>query len=155
MKRLNKKAVLFAITVLFFAAFTGAAQGPKAYKERLSLPDTLHNSRVVVIEKGEAAEVVSALEARRKPSEVNGYRVRIFFDNSQTARSGAAATRERFKEAFPDTPVYMNYENPYFKITVGNCLTSEEAVTLWGRVKEIFPKAFVIYEKIDVAAFAE
>ena len=36
----------------------------------------------------------------------------------------------------------MFYENPYFRVTVGNCLTLEEAIILKGRVSGTFPKAF-------------
>jgi hypothetical protein len=45
----------------------------------------------------------------------------------------------------------MVYENPYFKVTVGNCLTEEEAIILKGRILSTFPKAFVKNEEFSIA----
>ena len=45
----------------------------------------------------------------------------------------------------------MVYENPYFKVTAGDCLTSEEAIILKGRVQGVFPKAYVKNEELTAA----
>lgn len=36
--------------------------------------------------------------------------------------------------------VYPVYENPYFKVAVGNCLTAEEAIILKGKIAIDFPQ---------------
>ncbi len=84
---------------------------------------------------------------------VKGYRVRIYFGNSQTSRSEAYAAQSRFKSMFPDISSQVNYTAPYFKVTVGNFLTREEAVMLWGKVLETFPTAFVVSYKMPIGAF--
>ena len=43
----------------------------------------------------------------------------------------------------------MGYDIPYFKVSVGNCLTPEEAIILKERVSATFPKAFVKREELD------
>ena len=43
------------------------------------------------------------------------------------------------------------YENPYFKVAVGNCLTAEEAIILKGKIASTFPKAFVKSEEFSMA----
>ena len=50
--------------------------------------------------------------------------------------------RQIFEEHYPGVPLYMEYENPYFRVTVGNCLSIEETIILKGQVAEFFPKAF-------------
>ena len=80
-----------------------------------------------------------------------GYRVCIFFDNGQDARAGAIAAKKLFEENYPGIKVYMVYENPYFKVAVGDCLTTEEAIILKGRVSSAFPKAFVKNETLSIA----
>ena len=40
----------------------------------------------------------------------------------------------KFKEIYPSIPVYMDYDDPYFKVTAGNCITYEEAVILCGKI---------------------
>lgn len=85
---------------------------------------------------------------------VKGYRVRIYFGNSQNSRSEAYAAQERFREAFPNISSNVDYTAPYFKVTVGNFLTREEAVMLWGRLLGMFPNAFVVSFQMPVGAFA-
>ena len=79
---------------------------------------------------------------------LNGYRVRIFFDNKQTARTESEKTLKKFEQMFPDILAYRTYTNPYFKVTVGDCRTKSEAMVLLGRVKKDFPSAFVVKENI-------
>lgn len=92
---------------------------------------------------------------RRAAAAVAGYRVCIFSDNGPEAREGAFEAKKLFEETFPDVKVYMGYENPYFKVSVGNCLTAEEAIILKGRVSATFPKAFLKNEEIAVSDLVE
>ncbi len=79
---------------------------------------------------------------------LSGYRVRIFFDNKQTARNESEATLKKFKGLFPDVMAYRIYVNPYFKVTVGDFRTKSEAMALLTRIKGAFPGAFVVKENI-------
>jgi hypothetical protein len=79
----------------------------------------------------------------------SGYRVRIFFDNKQTARTESEKTLKRFKELFPEVAAYRIYANPYFKVTVGDFRTKSEAMALLTRIKGAFPSAFVVKESIE------
>ena len=85
---------------------------------------------------------------------VKGYRVRIYFGNNQYSRSEAYAAQERFRSSFPGISSNVDYTAPYFKVTVGNFLTREEAVMLWGRLLGTFPNAFVVSFQMPVGAFA-
>ena len=78
-----------------------------------------------------------------------GYRVRIFFDNRQTARNESENTLKRFKQLFPEVAAYRIYANPYFKVTVGDFRTKTEAMSLLTRIKGAFPSAFVVKESIE------
>lgn len=131
------------------------AQGIDSFKRNLQSPDSTLNTRVTVNEHGDAATAVRSTQAHPTGEKVRGYRVRIFFDNSQNARSLAQSAKTRFEEAFPNIPAYMVYENPNFKVTVGNCLTKEEAIILEAKVKPTFETAFLIVEDIPVSYFGE
>ncbi len=63
----------------------------------------------------------------------------------------AFAAIRTFEENFPDIPLYNGYESPYFRVSVGNCTTSEEAIILLERVRSHFPKAFVKQEQLSLA----
>lgn len=79
---------------------------------------------------------------------INGYRVRIFFDNRQSARVESEETLKSFEEKYRDIKAYRTYVNPYFKVTVGDCRTRSEAMALLVRIKGDFPTAFVVKESI-------
>lgn len=154
-----KSVCIFALFVL--AAMTGArsaaAQSLEAFKRQLAQPVATDipdmTASVTVTEYGDAAEIVAqAVHSGRQPS-LNAYRVCIFADNGEEARAGAAAAKTLFEETFPGTPVHMFYENPYFRVTVGNCLTLEEAIVLKGRVSGTFPKAFPKSERLSLGDF--
>lgn len=80
---------------------------------------------------------------------LNGYRVRIFFDNRQTARVASEETLKRFESLYHDVVAYRTYANPYFKVTVGDFRTKSEAMALLERIRYEFPSAFVVKENIS------
>lgn len=80
---------------------------------------------------------------------MSGYRVRIFFDNKQTARVESEETLKRFESMYHDVVAYRTYANPYFKVTVGDFRTRSEAVKLLERIRGAFPSAFVVKENIE------
>lgn len=129
----------------------------KNIKERLAAPAqcdslTIVNETVVISEQGDAATIVEQhLNATTKAT--NGYRIVIFMSNSQTARRDAVAAQENFAILFPQERSYLTYENPYFKVAVGNCTSQEEAMILLGRLRGTFPKAFIMRENISTYEF--
>ena len=80
---------------------------------------------------------------------MSGYRVRIFFDNKQTARVESEETIKKFESMYHDVKAYRTYANPYFKVTVGDFRTKSEAMELLSRIKREFPSAFVVKENIE------
>lgn len=80
---------------------------------------------------------------------LSGYRVRIFFDNRQTARNESEAALKRFESLYHDVSAYRSYANPYFKVTAGDFRTKSEAMELLERIKNEFPSAFVVKENIS------
>lgn len=78
------------------------------------------------------------------------------FPRQRTERSCVGQRgHRRFREIYPDIPAYLSYENPYFKVTVGNCLTSEEAIILLGKIRDAFDRAFLVREEISLSLFGE
>ena len=129
----------------------------KNIKERLASPAqrdslTTINETVRISEQGDAATIVEK-GLKVAPKAVNGYRIVIFMSNTQTARRDAVAAQENFATLFPQEQSYLTYENPYFKVAVGNCTSQEEAMILLGRLRSTFPKAFIMRESIDIGEF--
>ena len=80
---------------------------------------------------------------------LSGYRVRIFFDNKQSARVASEEAIKKFESLYHDVVAYRTYANPYFKVTVGDFRTKSEAMALLERIRTEFPSAFVVKENIS------
>jgi hypothetical protein len=80
---------------------------------------------------------------------LSGYRVRIFFDNKQSARVASEEAIKKFESLYHDVVAYRTYANPYFKVTVGDFRTKSEAMALLERIRYEFPSAFVVKENIS------
>ena len=151
-----RRLTTFIAVIFAAAAFAPLrAQSLDAFKERLAAPvvsdAAFGTARVTVTEYGDAEKAVDDASRVGQRLRLRGYRVCIFFDNGQDARAGAFAAEALFKETYPGIMVYPVYENPYFKVVVGNCLTAEEAIILKGKIASTFPKAFVKSEEFSMA----
>lgn len=144
-----RKIVLIFI-VLAAATAAVSAQSVSRVRSRLS-EMSASGGRITVVEDASAAAAMRQSDLRVKQTKVKGYRVVIFFDNGQYASDKAKSVMTSFRERFPSINAYMVYENPYFKVSVGDCLTMEEAVILMNRVSGAFPKAFPKSEDIKLA----
>lgn len=104
---------------------------------------------VKVVQTDVVADAVRRQIRSNEDRTLNGYRVRIFFDNRQTARVESEETLKRFESLYHDVVAYRTYANPYFKVTVGDFRTKSEAMRLLERIKGEFPSAFVVKEHIS------
>lgn len=150
-------ATIFAISVSAQDTIPHDIAPRKDIKERLASPAqrdslTVITETVTIHEQGDAATIVEK-NLKSEPKAINGYRIVIFMSNTQTARRDAVATQENFTTLFPNEQSYLSYENPYFKVAVGNCTSQEEAIILLGQVKRSFPKAFIMRENINISEF--
>ena len=82
----------------------------------------------------------------------SGYRIRVYFDNSQTSRTDSEAILKKFEKTWPGVPVYRTYANPYFKVTAGDFRTRSEAMALLVKLRNEFPRALLVKEKINYPA---
>lgn len=80
---------------------------------------------------------------------INGYRIRLFFDNKQTARTESEQIEKEFKLRFPTIPIYRTYTNPFFKIVIGDYRTKSEATKALKTIVQVYPKAIIVKENIS------
>lgn len=146
------RRIFLSVVLTVCCAAASQAQNIGAFKQKLAETETTVSgtAAVTVNEHGDAAEAVAAAAVSSRQYRVRGYRVCIFFDNGPSARYGATKARNLFLEKYGDISSDMRYENPYFKVTVGDCLTEEEAIILKGRILSDFPKAYVKQEEINI-----
>lgn len=106
----------------------------------------------------QAPEIRNALSrhiAANSVAKLQGYRVRIFFDSDQNARSRSEAIAAGFAQNYPDVPVYRSHVSPYFKVTVGDFRTRDEAQRFASRLTNsgAYRYVFVVKEQINYPGF--
>ena len=82
-------------------------------------------------------------------STMNGYRVQIFMEIGNDAVSHAESVRGAFSAAFPELPVYLTYEQPYYRLRVGDFRNRVEAEKYVRLIKPQFNLAFVTADVIN------
>ncbi len=127
---------IFILIVLALCAMPSLAQNPK-----LSV-------------KLDAASM-QAVQRQKTVDKKWGYTVCIFADNGQNARSQANVYLTKIRNLLPYEPSKLEYENPFFKVYVGECYERSEAVRLIGLIKGIFPKAVIAVKEFNLQSFAE
>ncbi len=85
-----------------------------------------------------------------KESGVPGYRIRIYSESGIGAKEEQQRERARFLSLFPDTDAYYKYDEPYFKVYVGDCRTRSEALSLYDRIKKSFPNPILVEDFINI-----
>jgi hypothetical protein len=76
----------------------------------------------------------------------NGFRLQIYFGSSRQAAYDAQA---KFANEFPETPTYISYIEPNFKVQVGDFRTRLEAQKLQSELNGMFSSFFIIPTKIN------
>ncbi|MCK4879669.1 MAG: SPOR domain-containing protein [Bacteroidales bacterium] len=78
-----------------------------------------------------------------KSSGVPGYRIRIYSESGIGAKEEQQRVRARFLSLYRGLDAYNRYDEPYFKVFVGDCRTRSEALKLNEMIKKDFPNSFI------------
>lgn len=119
---------------------------------RLGMSDPRTGARIEV---SNDTEVAAGLQVSPRSGQTVGYRICIFFDNTQNGRSLANGALGTFRNHFPGIPGEVVYDSPTFKTLVGYCVDVNEASMLLGRVREYFPNAVMREENMSIAALRQ
>lgn len=80
---------------------------------------------------------------------LKGYRVQIFFDSGNYSKNNAKEAEQRFLENYPNQEVYLMFDEPYYKVRVGNFRTQLEAEGFLNSIINNYPNAFVVPDFIE------
>ena len=80
---------------------------------------------------------------------LSGYRIRVYFDNGQSARTRSEAIARSVSNAFPGIGVYRTFESPNYKVSVGDFRTKDEALKVFHSLKATYPTALLLKDTIN------
>ena len=151
---------ILTIAILLAASFAGAAA--QSFQDSLISRPAVDSTLVgrdifdviasdgVHLNQSKAIRAAFAHYAARGSSRtIQGYRIRVYYDNDHEARGRSEAVARAVKGRFPEYSVYRSYESPNFKVTVGDFRTKDDALRLYNALKSIYPSAFIIKENIN------
>lgn len=86
--------------------------------------------------------------AANRSKQVPCFRIRIFFDNKQDSREESDRVLSEFRALHPGMAAYRTFQNPFFKVTVGDFRTRSEALAELDVIRGEFPSSFIVKEKM-------
>lgn len=155
MKMMTGKRILAVLALLAALSFQAAGQNTSSVDSTLVgrsifnlLPSREKGNKatVTVRQSPEIKEAFNRQVAANASKRVVVYRIRIYNDNKQNARSASESAMNRFKAMYPGVAAYRSYVNPFFKVTVGNFHSRPEADRMLQQLRGSFPTAFVVKE---------
>ena len=82
-------------------------------------------------------------------STMNGFRVQIFMEIGNEAVDHANVMKEEFEELYPELPIYLSYEQPNYRLRVGDFRNRVEAEKYLRLLKPKYNLAFVTADIIN------
>lgn len=85
----------------------------------------------------------------KKVGEINGYRIQIAAYSGVNSKSQAEYAKNSFNNLFPYTKAYLIYNEPYFKVRVGNYQSRLQAYKDLETIRLTYPSAYIVPDKIS------
>lgn len=145
------KALRYAAVLLLWASFTlnAHAQKPVGLIQEL---EQFHPERgsITISQDPEIANLLNTyyVQNASRPG-MQGFRIRIYFDLGQHSRAESLEVMDTFMEEYPGITVYRTFQSPYYKVSVGDFRTRDEALKQLKHLSRKYPKAFIISEWIN------
>ncbi len=99
--------------------------------------------QVTVNEPERIAQLMRAHAEAKHP--IKGYRVQIFLGDRKTAED----TKRAFLQKYPDTPAYLSWLAPNFRLRVGDLRTRLEAEHLLRTLAVEHPGSYIVPDEIE------
>jgi len=81
---------------------------------------------------------------------IPGWRIRIFSESGLGAKQAQQQVRARFLSLYPGLDAYNEYDEPFFKVYVGDCRTKSEALKLQDMIRRDFPNSILREDYIQL-----
>ncbi len=111
--------------------------------------DSLKQKNITII-KDSRIELLG--ETYKSTYSLKGYRVLIYSGNS---RQPANQARASFLRIHPKTKAHLDYEQPNYKVRVGDFKTKLEALKYKNFIINEFPNSYIVKDEIDITELSD
>jgi hypothetical protein len=116
------------IILLFATIFSSVqAQTPK-------------RGKIQIISDRRVAELVKThIEFNERVKTISGFRILIASESGSNSKSKAFAVKERFLSEHPEMSAYLVFDEPNFKVKVGDFISKLDAFVFMQQIKNQYP----------------
>lgn len=83
------------------------------------------------------------IEFNERVKTIPGFRIQIASLSGTNSREEAFRKKEQFNQTFPEVEAYVMFDEPNFKVKVGDFITRLEAYSFLQKIKVIFPGSII------------
>lgn len=113
----------------------------------LSFGKVAYSQKVEVIADAKITSLVAKhIAFNENKNGIKGYRIQIFFDSGNNSKNNAIASMKEFTNRYPEIGAYLTFQEPNFKVRVGDFRTRLDARRLLHNISDEFPNAFIVKE---------
>jgi hypothetical protein len=114
----------------------------------ISLASFAQNDNVTFTQDRHVTELTDVYKTFNKNNDVtDGYRIQVAFSND---RQEAYNGKSKLYKELPDEKCYVEYEEPYYKLRIGDYTSRLEAYDKLRSVITKYPGAFVVRAKVKI-----
>jgi hypothetical protein len=111
--------------------------------------DTQQNNSVVFRDSRIDSLIKLHIEHNQKYPVSQGYRIQIIKASGNDALTITEEARDEFTDKYIDIPVYLTFDEPYYRVRVGDFRTRLEAEKFLKKISRRYPGAWVIQDYIN------
>ncbi len=90
--------------------------------------------------------IIKNVELNKTQNSMDGFRIQLF---SGVERNNANALKVKFLKQYPQYPVYLIYQQPYFKLRAGDFRNKLEAQWLYNQLLKEYGEVLIVPDKIN------
>lgn len=90
--------------------------------------------------------IIKNVEHNKTQNSMDGFRIQLF---SGVERNNANALKTKFLKQFPNYPIYLIYQQPYFKLRAGDFRNKLEAQWLFNKLQQEYGEVLIVPDKIN------
>jgi hypothetical protein len=138
MKKLKIRSSRFAVGIFF-------CWGIQFVNAQDSLNVNTSNNYTIYQDEKITELIEKYVEFNRKREFTDGYRIQVTYTN---VRDEVYQSKGAMYKQFPELPSYVEYEQPYYKLRIGDFKTRLDATYYLQQVIVLYPGAFIVKDKI-------
>ncbi|MFW5757927.1 MAG: SPOR domain-containing protein [Bacteroidota bacterium] len=100
----------------------------------------------------QSPQLDTILEAYRKINKkqgIQGYRIQIYTDSGNQSKLRTDRMKSQFDARFPEVRSYISYDEPYYKLRVGDFRTRLDAERFLRRIAPVYLSSILVVDRIN------